>query len=336
VGIGPVDVNMKPRNTTWLQYANLLFVDNPIGTGFSYTDDPRGYCTTDEEIADQLVQFLKTFLVQFPVFTDMQFWIFSESYGGKMTANFGVALNNAIKQNEITIDFQGVALGDSWIDPVGCMYSYPDFLYSISQIDENEANNLTYYAQMADESMKQGNGVNATYYWNLQQEIAESFTDGVNFYNFMHFDDYIPDNQLNTLMNGPIKTKLNIIPANVTWGGQSNNVFEYMQGDFMRSGVNAVDTLLNEGYQVAVYSGQLDIIVDVICIDRWIEKMHWTGVYNFENSKRQTIVLNGVPNGYVKSYKNFSLWNILDAGHMVPYDNGAMALYMFKSIIGAN
>jgi len=32
-----LDVNLNARNTTWLQTANLLFVDNPIGTGFSYT-----------------------------------------------------------------------------------------------------------------------------------------------------------------------------------------------------------------------------------------------------------------------------------------------------------
>lgn len=34
--IGPLDVNLKPRNTTWVQAANVLFVDNPVGTGYSY------------------------------------------------------------------------------------------------------------------------------------------------------------------------------------------------------------------------------------------------------------------------------------------------------------
>ncbi len=32
--IGPLDVNLKPRDTTWLKLASLLFIDNPVGTGF--------------------------------------------------------------------------------------------------------------------------------------------------------------------------------------------------------------------------------------------------------------------------------------------------------------
>lgn len=38
--IGPLDVNLKPRNTTWIKEANVLFVDNPVGCGYSYVVDP--------------------------------------------------------------------------------------------------------------------------------------------------------------------------------------------------------------------------------------------------------------------------------------------------------
>ena len=30
-------MNNIPRNTTWLSQASLLIIDNPVGTGFSYT-----------------------------------------------------------------------------------------------------------------------------------------------------------------------------------------------------------------------------------------------------------------------------------------------------------
>jgi len=135
-------------------------------------------------------------------------------------------------------------------------------------------------------------------------------------------------------MAGPIRSKLKIILSNVTWGGQSDMVFESMSGDFMKSGVKAVEFLINEGYQVAVYSGQLDIIVDVICIDNWIKKLQWSGIYNFLNAPRVPHIINSTPSGFSKTFKNFSLWNILNAGHMVPYDNAPMALLMFESIIG--
>ncbi|KAG4909821.1 hypothetical protein JHK87_055937 [Glycine soja] len=37
--IGPLDANLKPRNFTWLRKANMLFVDNPIGTGYNFVED---------------------------------------------------------------------------------------------------------------------------------------------------------------------------------------------------------------------------------------------------------------------------------------------------------
>lgn len=36
--IGPYGVGWKRRKHTWVRAANLLFIDNPVGTGWSYVD----------------------------------------------------------------------------------------------------------------------------------------------------------------------------------------------------------------------------------------------------------------------------------------------------------
>lgn len=43
--LGPLTVELKPRNTTWLQAANVLFVDNPVGAGYSYATDKSAFTT---------------------------------------------------------------------------------------------------------------------------------------------------------------------------------------------------------------------------------------------------------------------------------------------------
>lgn len=43
--LGPLTVELKPRNTTWLQAANVLFVDNPVGSGYSYVTDKNAFTT---------------------------------------------------------------------------------------------------------------------------------------------------------------------------------------------------------------------------------------------------------------------------------------------------
>ena len=74
---------LEPRAHAWTNHATMLYVDNPIGTGFSYTKDPRGFSTTDEEIADNLVNFLTQFYDKHPEYRTSQFWVFCESYGAR-------------------------------------------------------------------------------------------------------------------------------------------------------------------------------------------------------------------------------------------------------------
>lgn len=52
---------------SWDEYANLLFVDNPVGTGFSYVDTDSFVHELDE-MADQFVIFLERFFEIFPHF----------------------------------------------------------------------------------------------------------------------------------------------------------------------------------------------------------------------------------------------------------------------------
>jgi len=45
-----------------LSVANLLFVDNPVGTGFSYVDSDKAYTTNLQEIVEDLLAFYKAFI----------------------------------------------------------------------------------------------------------------------------------------------------------------------------------------------------------------------------------------------------------------------------------
>ena len=48
--------------------ANVLFVDNPVGTGYSYCDSDSAFTTDVSEIATDLVTLYSAFLEKLPVF----------------------------------------------------------------------------------------------------------------------------------------------------------------------------------------------------------------------------------------------------------------------------
>lgn len=74
------------------KYVNVLFIDNPVGTGFSWVNSNDLYTTTNAEIADDLVVFTKEFFKKFRALRKTPLYVFSESYGGKMAAEYALNL----------------------------------------------------------------------------------------------------------------------------------------------------------------------------------------------------------------------------------------------------
>lgn len=70
--IGPYRLKDKDtlvaNNGSWNEFANLLFVDNPVGTGFSYANTDS-YVHELTEMATQFVQFLEKFFAIFPEYS---------------------------------------------------------------------------------------------------------------------------------------------------------------------------------------------------------------------------------------------------------------------------
>jgi carboxypeptidase C (cathepsin A) len=61
----------------------MLFVDQPVGTGYSYVNGD-GYVTDEQQMASEMVILLQTFFGSIrPDLAKNEFFIFGESYGGK-------------------------------------------------------------------------------------------------------------------------------------------------------------------------------------------------------------------------------------------------------------
>ena len=74
---------------SWNNYANMLYVDQPIGTGFSFgTDDVNSTVTA----APFVWKLLQAFYAQFPKYENRHFGLFTESYGGHYGPEFAFYL----------------------------------------------------------------------------------------------------------------------------------------------------------------------------------------------------------------------------------------------------
>ncbi|XVF38922.1 hypothetical protein REPUB_Repub20aG0144200 [Reevesia pubescens] len=67
----------------WNQVANLLFVESPVGVGFSYTNTSSDLTKLDDAfVAEDTYNFLVNWLQRFPQFKTHDFFISGESYAG--------------------------------------------------------------------------------------------------------------------------------------------------------------------------------------------------------------------------------------------------------------
>uniref|UniRef100_A0A914P687 Serine carboxypeptidase n=1 Tax=Panagrolaimus davidi TaxID=227884 RepID=A0A914P687_9BILA len=76
--IGPKDINLQDRNNTWLQIADLVFVDNPVGAGFSYVDSDTAFTTNVKQIGEDLMTWAKEFFKKHTEYQKRDFYIFCE------------------------------------------------------------------------------------------------------------------------------------------------------------------------------------------------------------------------------------------------------------------
>lgn len=83
---GPLRVRkgkFERRKYNWALSHHVIYIDNPVGTGFSFTNDPKGYCMDEIQVGEQLYSTLTQFFQLFPELQPNKFFVTGESYGGK-------------------------------------------------------------------------------------------------------------------------------------------------------------------------------------------------------------------------------------------------------------
>ncbi|CAN0879854.1 Serine carboxypeptidase-like 51 [Linum grandiflorum] len=184
--LGPLDGDLQPRNFTWLRKADLLFVDSPVGTGFSYVEDESLAVKTDDESATDLTTLLKALYNDNDALQKSPLYIFAESYGGKFAVTLGVTAVKAIEAGELRLRLGGVALGDSWISPEHFTSSWGPLLKQVSRISNNGLSKSNSVALKIKQQLAEGQYENATESWNELEGVISEYSDNVDIYNFLY------------------------------------------------------------------------------------------------------------------------------------------------------
>lgn len=128
---------LRSRRHSWTSTHSVLYVDNPVGVGYSFTSDGDGYSSNQTAVGRNLYAALVQFFALFPEYRDNEFYVAGESYAGKYVPAVSHTIHTNNPGAQVKINFKGLAIGNGLIDPINQMV-YSEYLYQQGIIDGND------------------------------------------------------------------------------------------------------------------------------------------------------------------------------------------------------
>jgi len=324
----------------WDQASNLIYVDQPTGTGFSYSSNENDTRHDETGVSNDLYNFLQGFFKLHPQYKKNDFYITGESYAGHYIPAFAARVNQGNKANEgIHINLKGFAIGNGLTDPIIQYKAYPDFALAMKLINQSDytsiVTELVPSCEQASTICGDDGGDSCTNAYqtcnNIFNEIVD-ITGGINYYDIrkqcvgqLCYDFSYMENLLN---QQKVKDALGV--GDIDFVSCSSTVYEAMLTDWMRNLEDGIPALLEDGIKMLVYAGEYDLICNWLGNFKWVNAMAWTGQKDFVAAPNVSFVVDGAEKGLMKSHGPLTFLKVHDAGHMVPMDQPKAALEMLR------
>jgi carboxypeptidase C (cathepsin A) len=161
---GPIRITksgLKEFSSSWNIMGHTVFIDQPLGVGFSYQDSSYPLVNTARIAADHLLNFLYNLYRQWPALKKSPLYITGESFAGHYIPAFASKIvKNASFLNFTGINLEGVAIGDGWTDPTNQINHYDSYLYSVGIVSNQFRDTCTWFQTQAIHHMKFGDNKN--------------------------------------------------------------------------------------------------------------------------------------------------------------------------------
>jgi vitellogenic carboxypeptidase-like protein len=322
---------LEPNPGSWNRKFGLIFIDNPIGTGFSVASKPEEIPRNQTRVAEHLFAALKAFIKSDSSFKSRPIYITGESYAGKYVPAIGyyILKKNAELPSWDRINLAGVAIGNGLTDPEIQVSTHAANVYFSGLVNERQKGVLEMLQSEAVALTKAGNWSAATDARNRVLQKLENMTGLATLYDFSKKEAYKDEMVEELLQNDDVKKVLGV-KGSVVYEICSDLVGEILHEDVMKSAKYMVEWLVKES-KVLLYQGHFDLRDGVVSTEAWVKTLNWEGIENFLNAERKVWKVNGDElSGYVQKWGSLTNVVVLGAGHLVPTDQALNSQAMIE------
>ncbi|EEF36361.1 Vitellogenic carboxypeptidase, putative [Ricinus communis] len=322
--LGPyrvVDSQSLERNLgSWNRIFGLVFLDNPIGVGFSVAANTKEIPRDQLIIAKHLFAAITGFIHLDPEFKNRPLYLTGESYAGKYVPAIGyhILKKNMRLQVSKQVNLKGVAIGNGLTDPVTQVKTHAVNAYYSGLINKRQKSELKEAQLKAVEFVKMRNWSEATNARNRVLDLLQNMTGLATLYDFTRKVPYKTRLVTKLLQSVEVKAALGANES-ITFDECSDVVGDALHEDVMKSVKYMVELLVKKS-KVLLYQGFSDLRDGVVSTEAWVKTMKWEEIGRFLMAERKVWKVNEELAGYVQRWGSLSHVVVLGAGHLVPTD----------------
>ena len=127
------DLTLRKNEFSFNNIADVLYLDQPVGTGFSNVTNTSWVPHHENLILADLVQFIGHFFERYPEYHARPLYLVSQSYGSHFVLPLAKMMSKHVVQ---FANLQGIALGNPWIRPEIQLTTLASFTKRMNLTDE--------------------------------------------------------------------------------------------------------------------------------------------------------------------------------------------------------
>lgn len=333
--IGPFQYEggkLKLREWSWTKNYSLLFIDNPVGAGYSFTNSPDGFIKDMNTCGKHIYIALKQFLKVFPELSKAPLFIAGESYAGRYLPALALKIKDQDeKLGPLNVNLQGIMMGNPVINR-DSIADYSSVFQQWGLIDAQGAQAVRKLQEKYNRAIEENRTQEA---YDLRNNLLDKLSEISMQYQIFNIlkDSIEPQIKefIKYIERPEVTEALHV--GNIPFTFSNHSVHLNLIPDFIED-VSTKITGLLEHYRILIYCGQLDLTTPcVLNAQARRRNWHWGGRDQFLRAPRTPWWYNNTVAGYVKSGGRLTEVLVRGAGHLAPMDKPAEVFNLISLFI---